>query len=401
MYKVLQSVLIIIFCTVVNAQDTTGVKPPSQDAIYTRPFILKVNNLSTSIGGYFEGNSNYFSEDGVTEGLSFELRRFNIFLYSSLGPGIKFLSELEFEHGTEEIALETALLDFQFSPQFALRGGIILVPLGMFNQNHDSPRWDIIDRPLVSTQIIPSTLSEVGFGVYGRFTLIRYLSVTYLSVTYSGYLTNGLGDGVILNAEGRTFVPSGKRKEAFEEDNNGLPAYSGRIALQHSLGELGLSFYHGVYNSFRIEGIEVDEKRSLSIAAIDFSATFFDFTLQGEAAYSMVEVPDNLSEIFGDKQWGTFFDIIYPVYKGSVFLFNETILNSIIRFEYVDFNMGRFNVTGQNIKDDVTALVLGLNFRPVPNTVIKANYRRHWTVDAIGNPTIHTAGFQFGFASYF
>jgi len=45
--------------------------------------------------------------------------------------------------------------------------------------------------------------------------------------------------------------------------------------------------------------------------------------------------------------------------------------------------------------------VFGLNFRPVPNTVIKANYRRHWTVDAIGNPTIHTAGFQFGFASYF
>ncbi len=396
MKKVLLYVLIIIFYSITNAQDTTSIKIPSQDAIYNRPFILEVNKLSTSIGGYFEGNSNYFSEDGVTEGLSFELRRFNIFLYSSLGPGIKFLSELEFEHGTEEIALETALLDLQFSPQLALRAGIILVPLGMFNQNHDSPRWDIIDRPLVSTQIIPSTLSEVGFGVYGRFMLIRYLSLTY-----SGYLTNGLGDGVILNSEGKTFIPSGKREEAFEEDNNGLPAYSGRIAMQHSLGELGFSFYHGVYNSFRIEGIEVDEKRSLSIAAVDFSANFFDFTLQGEAAYSMIEVPDNLSEIFGDKQWGTFFDIIYPVYKGSVFLFNEAILNSIVRFEYVDFNMGSFNSTGQGIRDENTALVFGLSFRPVPNTVIKANYRRHWTVDAIGNPTVHMAGFQFGFASYF
>ena len=109
--------------------------------------------------------------------------------------------------------------------------------------------------------------------------------------------------------------------------------------MQALMGELGLSFYHGVYNSFRVEGIEIDEKRNLSIAAIDFSATFFDFTLQGEAAYSKIDVPENLSEIFGDKQWGTFFDIIYPVYKGSVLLFNETILNSIIRFEYVDFNM--------------------------------------------------------------
>ncbi len=396
MYKVLPFVLIIIFCVITNAQDTTSIKTPSQDAIYTRPFILEVNKLSTSIGGYFEGNSNYFSEDGVSEGLSFELRRFNIFLYSSLGSGIKFLSELEFEHGTEEIALETALLDFQFSPMFALRGGILLVPLGMFNQNHDSPRWDIIDRPLVSTQIIPSTLSEAGFGVYGRFNLIRDLSLTY-----STYLTNGLGDGIILNTEGKTFIPSGKREEAFEEDNNGLPAYSGRIAIQHSLGELGFSFYHNVYNSFRIEGIEVDEKRNLTIGAIDFSAAFFDITFHGEAAYSMIDVPDNLSEIFGDKQWGTFVDVIYPVYKGSVFLFSDALLNSIVRFEYIDFNIGHFNSTGQSIRDEITALVFGLSFRPVSNTVIKANYRRHWIVDAIGNPTIHTAGFQFGFASYF
>ena len=396
MHKVLPIYLIIIFYVVTNAQDTTEVKTPSQDAIYTRPFILDVNKLSTSIGGYFEGNSNYFSEDGVSEGLSFELRRFNIFLYSSLGSGIKFLSELEFEHGTKEIALETALLDFQFAPQFALRGGILLIPLGMFNQNHDSPRWDIIDRPFVSTQIIPSTLSEVGFGVYGRFTLERYLSLTY-----SGYLTNGLGDGVILNSEGRTFIPSGKREEAFEEDNNGLPSYSGRIAMQYSLGELGLSIYHGVYNSFRVEGIEVDEKRKLSIAALDFSASIWDFTLQGEAAYSKIDVPENISEIFGNKQWGTFIDIIYPVYRGSVLMYNDAIFNTIFRFEYVDFNTGTFAVTGQSIGDEITAIVFGVSFRPVGNTVIKANYRRHWTVDAIGNPTINTAGFQFGFASYF
>ena len=395
--------IFIIFVTVTlqifsqdKNEDTVKVKTPSQDAIYTRPFILGINNLSTSVGGYFEGNSNYFSEDGVSEGLSFELRRFNIFLYSSIGPGIRFLSELEFEHGTEEIALETAQIDLQLFPEFVLRGGIILVPLGMFNQNHDSPRWDIIDRPLVSTQIIPATLSEAGFGAHGRFLLSRNLSFTY-----SGYLTNGLGDGIILNSEGKTFIPHGKREEAFEEDNNGLPAYSGRIALQHLTSELGLSFYHGVYNSFRIEGIEVDEKRSLSIAAIDFSTNLFNFTFQGEAAYGMIDVPDNISEIFGDKQWGAFIDIIYPVYKGSLFLFNDAIINTIVRFEYVDFNIGSFSSTSQDIRDEVTALVVGVSFRPVSNTVIKANYRRHWTIDAIGNPTIHTAGFQFGFASYF
>jgi len=82
-------------------------------------------------------------------------------------------------------------------------------------------------------------------------------------------------------------------------------------------------------------------------------------------------------------------------------MFDDAIFNTIFRFEYVDFNTGTFEVTGQNIGDEITALVFGFSFRPVGNTVIKANYRRHWTVDAIGNATINTAGFQFGFASYF
>jgi hypothetical protein len=382
--------------TQIENKDTVEIKSSSQDAVYTRPFILNINNLSTAVGGYFEANSNYFSEDGVSEGLSFEFRRFNIFLYSSVGPAIRFLSELEFEHGTEEIALETAQIDFQFVPEFVLRGGIILVPIGSFNQNHDAPRWDIIDRPLVSTQIIPATLSEVGFGAHGRFLLSRNISLMY-----AGYLTNGLDDGVILNSEGRTFIPTGKSEKAFEEDNNGSPSYSGRISVQHSIGELGFSFYHCTYNTFRIEGVEVDQKRNLSIAALDYYANFWDFTLQGETAYTLIDVPENISEIYGNRQWGSFIDIIYTIYKGSVFLFNDATINSIIRFEYVDFNLGNFKVTGENIRDEVTALVLGISFRPISNTVIKANYRRHWTVDAIGNPTINSAGFQFGFASYF
>jgi hypothetical protein len=114
-----------------------------------------------------------------------------------------------------------------------------------------------------------------------------------------------------------------------------------------------------------------------------------------------VDVPENITEIYGEKQWGTFVDFVYPIYKGNLFLFNDAIINSIIRIEYVDYNMGTFVATGQDIGDEITALVIGFSFRPVSNTVIKANYRRHWTVDAIGNPTINTTGFQFGFASYF
>ena len=39
-------------------------------------------------------------------------------------------------------------------PALALRAGIILPPVGAFNQNHDSPRWEFVDRPLASANAV-------------------------------------------------------------------------------------------------------------------------------------------------------------------------------------------------------------------------------------------------------
>ena len=164
-------------------QDSTKTKV-NQDAVYNRPFI-NLGKSSTAVGGYVEGNTNYFVTDGISEGFSMELRRFNIFLYSTIAKRIKFLSELEFEHGTEEIGLETAQLDFEISPALNLRTGILVAPIGAFNQKHDSPLWDFIERPLVVTQLIPSTLSEVGFGVYGKIYKPNKI------FTYDFYVVNG------------------------------------------------------------------------------------------------------------------------------------------------------------------------------------------------------------------
>ena len=102
--------LLTLIPLMINAQDTLSIFT-NKDAIYSRPFLYqaKIGQGKTAIGGYLEGNTNYFSTDGISEGFSMELRRFNIFLSSEIIQGIRFLSELEFEHGTEEIALETAI----------------------------------------------------------------------------------------------------------------------------------------------------------------------------------------------------------------------------------------------------------------------------------------------------
>lgn len=366
----------------------------TQSGLYNRPFIGSVS--STSVGGYVEGNTNYFVEDGVTEGFSMELRRFNIFLFSQVSQRVRFLSELEFEHGTEEIALETALVDLRLSPGLVLRGGIILPPLGYLNQNHDSPRWDFIERPLVTTDIIPSTLSEVGFGAYGSFARGD------LVLSYDAYLTNGLGAGVVANETGRTDIASGKSEELFGEDNNGSPALTGRVAMRHtSLGEVGLSYYGGYYNDYQVEGVQVDDKRWLGIAALDVVGEVGPTSLRAEVVYASIDVPTGLAELHGDTQWGAYLDVLLPVWRPQFLGYTDAVVTAGLRLEAVDYNRGTFSTTGSAIGDQVTALVPGVSFRPSSGTVFRANYRYHWATDFQGNDPARRAGFQVGFATYF
>jgi hypothetical protein len=370
--------------------DTTLV----QDAVYNRPFIGSV--AQTAIGGYVEGHTNYFSEDGITEGFSMELRRFNLFVFSSISSRIKLISELEFEHGTEEIKLETALVDFRIHSGLVFRAGILLPPIGAFNQNHDGPLWEFVDRPLVSTEIIPTTLSEVGFGVYGKFFRGP------LAFSYDVYLTNGLGDGLLLNEEGRTHLPSGKSEEMFAGDNNGSPTLSVRVAVRdRRAGEVGLSYYGGIYNTFRVDGEEVEKKRRYGLLAVDFSAAVRSVVVQGEAALALVDVPGDLEAFAGSRQWGVYAEAVVPVWRMRVLSYAEAVFHANVRVEYVDFNVGTFRETGAEVYDEIHALVLGLSFRPTPSTVFRGNYRYQWERDRLGNPAARIAGFQFGLATYF
>lgn len=395
MKRIYWILIFVLISQLIHAQDSTKT---NLDAIYNRPFVAsgKMGMSTTSIGGYLEANTNYFITDGVTEGFNMEMRRFNIFMYSAISPKIKMLSELEFEHGTEEIALETALLDFEVNSQFVLRGGIVLPPLGYFNQNHDGPKWEFIERPLVSTTILPATLSEVGFGFYGKTPVKRNV------FTYEAYIVNGLADGIIANENSRTSLQWGKHPEIFAEDNNGTPSVTGRVGYKkRGLGEFGLGFYNGIYNTFRIEGTVVDAKRNLSIVTADYNFAIKKLRIIGEAALVNVDVPDDYGQVFGKQQYGAHIDFIYPAMKRNILGWQDVVLNTNLRVEQVDYNVGNFEETGDNIYDELTAIVPGLSLRFTYNTVLKLNYRYQWHRDLLGNPATKTAGLQFGFASYF
>jgi len=370
----------------------------NMDAVYDRPF-LQMGNMPVALGGYVEANTDYRSTDGVTEGLSFQVPRLTVFLSSPIGRRIKFLSEIEFEEGGREITLEFASLDVQFHPLLNLRGGVVLNPIGAFNQNHDGPKWDFVERPISATRLLPATWSNAGFGLHGKLHSAGW------TLGYECYLTNGFDESIINNSENRTFLPAAKGNgERFTRSANGQPLFTLKTSVKRlHVGEIGLSYMGGVYNRFRDGGLTLDRKRHLHTFAADVNTSLprLGTKIVGEWAWVMVDVPGTYTQQFGERQQGGFVDIVQPVLRGNILGWTRAALHLACRLEYVDWNVGAFRETGGNIADDIRAVVPGFAFRPTAQTVLRLNYRYEWQRDLLGNPPARTAAWQFGLSAYF
>lgn len=380
-----------------SSADTTRLTM-NMDAVYNRPF-LSLGKFPVAVGGYVEANWQHMGTDGITEGHQFQMRRLTLFIASGISKRIRFLSEIEFEDGAKEINIEFASVDFEFHPLFNLRGGIIMNPIGSFNQNHDGPKWEFIDRPVSATQMLPATWSNVGFGVYGKLYRNNWV------YAYEVYLSNGFDDQIILNAENKTFLSASKANpDRFEESFNGAPLLTAKAAFgKKNVGEIGISYMGGVYNKFRDDGIVLDKRRRVDVLAVDFNSTLplVRTWINAEWAWVMVDVPGTYSQQYARRQAGGFIDIVQPIASGNILGFDRSVVNVAVRGEYVDWNLARFNETGSRIRDDLAAIAPGISWRPTSQTVVRLNYRYQWKTDIFGNRPERTAGFQCGFSSYF
>ena len=370
----------------------------NMDAVYNRPFI-SVGKLPVSLGGYMEANWQHLGTNGVSEGHQLQFRRVTLFISSTIGKKLKFLSEIEFEDGGKEIAVEFAALDVELDPLLNLRGGMILNPIGAFNQNHDGPKWEFIDRPLSATQLLPATWSNAGFGLYGK----KYNNNWMFG--YEVYISGSFDNSIIENSENKTFLPAAKNNpDRFEEINSGLPLLTTKLAVKNNdIGELGLSYMGGVYNKFEDDGLQVDEKRRVDVFAIDFNSTLptLKTFITGEWAWIKVNVPPSFTQQFGNRQQGGFVDIVQPIIKKRMLGWSNATINLACRLEYVDWNVGKFTSTGENISEDLWSVMPALSFRPTAQTVIRLNYRHLQQQDLLGNPPAKTGGFSFGISTYF
>ena len=380
-------------------------KPRAFRGVYDKPFLFNIWQR-TRVGGYTEIDYHSFEDgiQGIPEG--FRMHRTNLFLYTDLHNTVQFASELEFEtefDGMEnsndiEVALEMAFVDWTLWEEFTIRGGVILPPLGRVNVNHDGPTREFAERPLVSTYVIPSTLSEPGVGAQGRFDLADIIGGD-AAVEYEVYGVNGFS---VLDADGNLAVGATETEQLLREsrsalggDNNDGLATTGRVALElFEAVECGGSWHVGTY----------DERGDnlLKIFAGDIAATWSIFEVQGEVAIADFD-RDAFANGSGvpDRFWG------WNVQCGAggmpeslrtalpnVFGAPGARIGCAVRFDWVDLN-----------GDRGTIIEPGFTFRPFADTVFKFSYRfapnSFGTRGVSGTEEWKDEGFVFSISTYF
>src|SRR5690625_49510 len=403
-YNWRNAVFIILFLSCspsIFAQQTKDSIPPlmNMDAAFNRPTFTP-DKSPVAIGGYLEANTIHRTNDeGDTDGLSFQARRLTLFVSFSITKRISFMTDIEFDDGGNEVEIEFAAMDVAFHPLLNLRGGIVMNPIGAFNENHDGPKWEFVVRPDASSRMLAATLYIAGFGLHGKTYANDWI------FGYEAYLTNGFNSSIISNENDKTYLPAGKEDpNRFMENASGKAMFTGKLAVKnHKYGEIGLSYMGGPYNQHIDDGEEIEKKANLDVFAIDFNTEIpaWGTKIIGEAAWVKIDIPDNYTEQYGSKQAGFFVDVIQPVYKTKILDWEESVFNVAARVNYVDWNIGKFESTGKKIGDEIVAITPAISFRPTPRTVFRVNYRYEWEKDVINNPAAEASTWYFGFSTYF
>lgn len=372
----------------------------SGSLIYARPF---VNSPKAIVGGYMD--IEYFNR--ANQGNSFfDLHRLVPFIYGDISDRVKFAAELEFEHGTNDIKVEFATIDYLIQEPINLRAGVVLVPLGKFNLLHDAPLRDLTERPLVAQRIIPTTLHQPGIGTYGTFYPTTLSKLDYEVYFISGF-TNAFGGNGNPNANSNITVTNGIRSARTNDtsfDNNNGKAVAGRLAFSPLLGvEIGGSGFFGSYDP--------QSKRPLAIWALDWTFQRGPFELIGESAWAYIR-QNNLSQTGVPngqprRMQGYYIQLNYHFLPQwltnmapSFFKQEVSTFTAVARWEQMNLGQDLNSNTEAGSLGEWERLTLGLNFRPTEDTVFKTDFQ-YTPVGRSGNQRIHDTAFVASWATYF
>jgi hypothetical protein len=372
-----------------------------------------------TVGGYGEAvfSRNYFSDhvsrysqpeehkDDPSHG-RFDIPHAVIYLGYDFGKGWSLGTEIEFEHGgngiayekedeeggeweqeTEkggEVELEQFWIQKSFGSWANIRAGHIVVPVGLNNAHHEPLNFFTVYRPEGENTIMPSTWHQTGVSFWGRYKDFRY----------EAQLLAGLNADQFTNTG---WIHKG-HKSPLEFDVANKYAVSLRIDNYSIHGlRIGVSGYYGhaIGNSYprNANGVDAEYKGAVAIGAIDFTYKAHNWIVRGQADYGYLGDAEQLKYVYNRLKSKS-------PYKHSAFVSKNAyavgieagydIFSQIASMRqdnqklYVFGRYEAYNPYASNTKGtayDYTAvkrMAAGLNYHPVPQIVIKAEYSKRF-----------------------
>ncbi len=312
----------------------------------------------TSIGGYGELHLNTGDKDQI------DFHRWVLFVNHRFNDRVKLFSEFELEHSVAgdgkpgEVELEQAYIEFDLDQGLSAKAGVFLVPVGILNETHEPNTFYGVERNNVESRIIPSTWWEGGVGLTKNFDNgvgLDFAVHSALNVPTAG--------------SSAFSIRSGRQKVAEADATNW--AATGRIRYNNGNG-LSLSGFANFQSDIASENSE-DNSALLLGAAAQYQAGGFGF----RALFSHWDIDGASFEAAdADSQWGYFLE---PSYRWS--FENGSSVGVFGRYSNYEFVSGS--------RSEIEEYTVGVNYWPIDNVVLKADYNVLKEDGAADNKTLN------------
>jgi hypothetical protein len=359
---------------------------PADSGIYGfGPAASKVYRVGqgVSIGGYgeflFQGFANE-RQDGSPAGVSSQVDALRGVVYIGYKFNDRFLfnSEIEIEHASTgeggSVSLEFAYVDWLFSDPLGGRAGLLLLPLGFINEQHEPPTYLGSERPETEQVIIPSTWRENGVGLFGGIA----------DFAYRAYVVNGLDATGASGSSGFTSagLRGGRQKgsRALAEDFVGAARvdYTGVLGLL-----IGTSAYFGNSGQGAIspaDSSRIDAFTFIWDGHVQYRAR--GLWLRGLVALSTVGDVESINaaqgftgeQSVGERLVGWYVEGGYDVLRG---VRTRHQLVPYVRYEQIDTQDRVPAGYSRSSATDREIITLGAAWLPIPNLTVKADYQLH------------------------
>lgn len=288
----------------------------------------------------------------------------------------QFVTEIEFEH-VSQVFVEQAFLNYTLADGINLRGGLMLVPMGIINEYHEPTTFNGVERPGIDYSLIPTTWRELGIGISGRLDL---LSLRYQAYLFNGFLSYTDERGGILS--GKNALRSGRQKGIQSVMNS--PTFSAKVDYYGVPGlRLGFAYYGGPTQSVTSKDFIEGSVVGINMFGLDARLRLNKFSSRAQGLVASLSNTFNYNTInnqdLGSRLSGYYLEMAYNVLPTE----SKQRLDTFVRYE--DFNT-HSKVVAPRLENPLyhrKEWTFGFSYHLSQGTVVKTDYQRKTTAQNI------------------